>query len=147
MRAKTVGSRIGLAAAGIIGGYLLGFLFDPRLGRGRRNRFREKAGSSLRHTGHRTSGVLRDLRNRLRGTAIETRKMVSGSPHDADTVLVQRVRSEVGRSVALGRIYMTASDGRIEVSGDIPARDAPLLVERIRDVRGVRGLENKLTVH
>jgi hypothetical protein len=62
-----------------------------------------------------------------------------------DDVLVERVRSKIGRCVSHPRaIEVSAHDGRVVLSGKVLQRESPRLLSAVWGVRGVRGIENQL---
>jgi hypothetical protein len=65
----------------------------------------------------------------------------------SDAVLVERVRSKVGRWVSHpGSIHVTATDGHVVLSGTVLADEADGLVSCVRSVPGVCSLETELDV-
>jgi hypothetical protein len=70
--------------------------------------------------------------------------------HDrpADEVLVDRVRSRIGRVVSHpSAIVVGAKDGCITLSGPVLASEVRSLVSNVRRVMGVQHVENALDVH
>jgi hypothetical protein len=94
-----------------------------------------------------TLGVaLRDLGNRTYGTFAEVQSALNrrGS---SDAVVCQRVRSKLGHFVSHpGAIDVTATDGRITLSGPVLASEVDGLLSAVGSVRGVIGVENRLNV-
>ncbi|MDQ3944311.1 MAG: BON domain-containing protein, partial [Actinomycetota bacterium] len=123
------------------------FLFDPARGRRRRALLRDRAVHSL-HAGTRGAGATaRDLNNRARGVLARGRSVVDRSPVD-DDVLTARVRSALGRLCRHPRsIEVVARDGRVTLSGPILGDDVRQVLRGVRDVPGVRDVENRLDVH
>src|SRR5690606_21515297 len=59
-----------------------------------------------------------------------------------------RVRAAIGREVAHpSSIEVDAHDGIVTLSGPILADEAPRLLQCVRDVRGVRDVEDRLELH
>src|SRR5262249_34570433 len=68
--------------------------------------------------------------------------------HVSEHVLVERVRSKLGRYVShVHAIMVTARDGRVTLSGPILAQEMNDLISGVCSVRGVTDVENRLEVH
>jgi uncharacterized membrane protein len=133
-----VGS-FGLGAATI-------YLSDPELGRRRRKLLADKAV----HLGHRLGdgmeGISRDLPNRSQGLIAELRARTDGGPV-SDAVLVNRVRSKIGRAIDHpGAIEVQAQEGRVTLSGPVLRDEVDDLLACVRSVPGVVGVEDRLMV-
>ena len=134
----------------LIGGVGLGaglmYFFDPQLGRRRRAVLRDRLTSLLRQTGGVVCDRARDLRNRGSGLLAEARSRLA--PEEvSDDVLVERVRSQVGRVVSHPRaLDVRAEGGRVVLSGPVLADEVEDLLCCVESVRGVRGVENRLDV-
>lgn len=132
---------------GIGAGAALMYFLDPHRGTRRRNLVRDK----IVHAGHAASDALgpasRDIRNRAQGVAGEARSRFTGGDAD-DAVIVARVRSSIGRAVSHpGAITVTAEQGRVILGGPVLEGDLDPLLEKVRGVRGVRTVDNRLEVH
>ena len=65
-----------------------------------------------------------------------------------DEVLIDRVRSKIGRVVShAGAVEVAATDGRVTLSGPVLVSEADKLMRGVRLVRGVKDVENQLEVH
>lgn len=148
-RSSTTGgtdSALSLLGAAGIGAALMYFL-DPERGARRR----KTAVDKLVHAGHVTEEALekagRDFGNRAGGAAAAARSRFSEDDAD-DVVIAERVRAELGRFVSHpGAITVECSEGRITLHGAVLAREADELLDRVRGVRGVRDVEDRLEVH
>lgn len=123
------------------------YYLDPARGRYRRALVRDQ----LVHGEHRAmhgAGVAgRDARNRFAGFAAQLRSLF-GSERPDDVVLVQRVRSCLGRVVTHPHsLKVDANDGVVTLSGQILEEEVPLLIDCTLGVPGVRDLKNQLEVH
>lgn len=140
--------RRGMSLLGGLGlGVGLMYLFDPDRGKRRRSLIRDKGVHVLfsaeelldvgaRDLGHRTSGLVADLKSRL------------SQELPSDEVLVARVRSKLGRYVSHPRaIVVQANVGDVTLSGPILANEAPILLKAIGAMPGVLHVENRLTIH
>jgi uncharacterized membrane protein len=132
---------------GIGAGALLMYFLDPDRGRRRRVGLRDKA----IHAGHqiqREAGKAgRDLRNRMRGVAAETRSRIKRSSM-TDSDLIPRVRAKLGRFVRNPHaIEVTASGGTVLLTGDVLRSEVDRLLAAIARIRGVKEISNRLTVH
>jgi hypothetical protein len=129
-------------------GAVLMYLLDPERGRRRRAMVRDRVASRACDTEVFLKKSRRDLGNRARGFAAETRsRFVREGPVD-DDVLAERVRSKMGRFVSHpGAIEVTADEGWIRLEGQILADEVDHLVSAVQSVRGVEGVDNKLEIH
>lgn len=135
--------------AAALGGAALAYYLDPHSGRRRRHLTRDKAVSLARHGERRGRRLVRHATSDVYGVA---RRFASGRVPDNeaevdDATLVDRVESIVfrGRDIPKGQININAENGVVFLRGEV---DRPELLEeleaRVRKVRGVRGVENKL---
>lgn len=134
------------AGAGI--GAALIYFFDPERGARRRALLRDQ----LIHSGHKlqdaADATAADLRNRARGYGASLRSPLSSEPPPGEAVLNERVRAAIGRVVTHpGAIEPTSSNGIVTLAGPVLAREVPLLIDRVLDVRDVSGVVNRLEVH
>lgn len=136
-----------IMAIGLALGAGLMYFLDPERGARRRALVRDK----LLHTSHeledRAVSSVRRARNRAIGIAHETRAQLTEGAVD-DVVLVERVRSELGRAVANPKaINVTAERGHVVVSGRVLAADVRHILRAVKSVRGVALVDNQLEVH
>lgn len=139
-------TRTGVIGAGLGAGAM--YLLDPQRGRRRRAMLRDgisaRADDSQRF--FRKSG--RDMGNRARGVAAKTRNRIFPAGEVDDEVLVERVRSKMGRYVSNpGAIEVLAEDGRITLRGPVLAWEAGSLVRAVGSVRGVAEVDDRLDRH
>lgn len=134
-------------AGSILAGVGLMYLLDPERGKRRRALLRDKVLRSADAAGGALGTTGRDLRNRTRGVFAEARSLVTRS-RVSDEVLVERVRSKLGRVVTHpSSIEVDARDGHVTLSGPVLAREVDELLSCVSSVRGVEGIENNLEVH
>lgn len=138
----------GLAfGAGVGLGSGLMFLLDPDRGKRRRALLRDKCVSAARKTGEGFEVTARDLRNRTQGLMTEVQSRFSSERAD-DSVLVERVRSKMGRIVSHPKaVEVSAQNGRVVLSGPILATEVPELLARVNKVKGVNEVMNHLEQH
>jgi osmotically-inducible protein OsmY len=136
-------NKINILAAGAVGASLM-YILDPILGKRRRAILRDKAFhySKVAERGMNTSA--RNAAHRLRGLAA-----LSGHAFQSedvfDDVLVERVRSAMGRVVSHpSSIEVHARGGLITLSGEVPEEEHHGLLNRVRRVRGVHMVDDKL---
>jgi len=135
----------------IVGGAALGamaaYVLDPYRGKRRRAIFRDKARSALLHMQHLARVSARDLRHRVQGLLAAPRPFVrSGVPDDL--VLIERARAKMGRVVSHPHaIQIGACAGRITLSGPIVAGEAGPLLDAVRSVWGVSGIDDHLVAY
>jgi osmotically-inducible protein OsmY len=101
----------------------------------------------LTHAGHEledaTRATARHARNRATGLVHEASARVRERGGVDDRVLEERVRSAIGRKISNpGDVEVTAEDGRVTLTGDVPPDEVQTLVRAVRSVRGVQGVTN-----
>ncbi len=139
--------RKGVALVGGLGlGAALMYVFDPDRGKGRRALIRDKVDSAAHKFGDAAEKMGRDIGNRAQGVVAETKSLFRFE-EVPDDVLVQRVRSRLGRlPVQIGALEVTAHDGIVTLRGEILADEVPRVMRAARFVRGVKAADNHLTV-
>jgi uncharacterized membrane protein len=123
------------------------YLFDPDRGRRRRARLRDAAVHLVNAADDAIGKTARDLSNRASGFVAEINSAFRRE-EVIDDVLVARVRSKLGRVVSHPHaIEVSADQGRVTLKGDILSSEADPLLKAVSNVRGVRGVENRLEAH
>jgi osmotically-inducible protein OsmY len=124
------------------------YLLDPGTGKGRRALVRDKARSYWQRTGDLISKTARDASNRTRGLLVETRTRLRSADEPDDSVVTARVRAQIGHVVSnAGALGVTAHQGRVTLSGPIPAHEVEKLLSTVESVPGVTTVVNQLEVH
>jgi hypothetical protein len=143
------GQAIWLAVGCTLSGVALTFFCDPRQGRRRRTMMRDQSLARVRRLG-------RGVRSLWRGAAADaygaSHRIVHLAPRqsdlpDDDETLLQRVESQLfrDRDVPKGNLNITAEHGTITLRGQLDSiDDITHLVNRVRHIHGVRGIENLL---
>ena len=136
----TFGAGLGLGTG-------LMFLLDPDRGKRRRALLRDKCVSAARKTGEGFEVTARDLRNRTQGIVTDIQSRFSSEPVD-DAVLVDRVRSKLGRIVSHpSAVHVTAQNGNVTLGGPILTAEVPELLACVNRVNGVNEVINNLETH
>lgn len=122
------------------------YFLDPDKGARRRSLLRDQ----LVHGGHELDEAaragVRHVRNRTKGLAHEAKAGLT-ERHVDDRKIVERVRSEMGRTLSRpGAVHVDATDGRVTLSGDVPSDEVQQLVRTVKGVRGVEAVDNRLDV-
>lgn len=140
--------RFGLAILGSLGlGAGLMYVLDPDRGTTRRALIRGKGEHLGQASTDRTEGATRDLGNRATGLLAAMRARLLQGPV-SDEVLVDRVRSAIGRAVSHpSAILVVAQDGRVTVSGQVLDREVDALLDAVRTTPGVAEIEEQLETH
>lgn len=121
------------------------FLLDPDRGKRRRSLVMDKLALVTRKTGDCIEVTSRDVSNRTRGLIAEIKARLS-SEQPEDAVLVDRVRSKLGRIVSHpAAIVVNADNGNITLAGPILANEVPHLLSCVKWVPGVQNVN--LEVH
>jgi hypothetical protein len=130
---------IGIGAAAM-------YTLDPQTGERRRalardkmtkaqKRVRETAGMTARDLGNRSAGVIAGFRSRISAQEV------------SDEVLEGRVRSKLGFLVRHPSAITTqVSNGRVVLSGPVLSDEAQQLIDGVRRIHGISGVENNLEV-
>lgn len=149
VRAEQLGILRGILMLGCTGlGAGMMYMLDPRLGRRRRALVRDKAQAYWRRIGKFISETARDARHRTYGLIAETRTQLRGADVPEDPVLVARVRAQIGHVVShAGTIDVTAHQGRVTLSGSMPAHEVEKLLSAVASVAGVTAVVNRLEVN
>jgi osmotically-inducible protein OsmY len=131
---------------GVVLGAGIMYYMDPDRGARRRALVRDQ----LVHAGHEldesTRSGARHVRNRAGGLVHEAKAQLTEGEVE-DRVLVERVRSEMGRKLARpGEVEVYARDGEVVLTGSVASNEVQDLVRTVRSVRGVDRVENRLRV-
>jgi osmotically-inducible protein OsmY len=135
-------------ARGLLYGWLLAYLFDPRLGRGRRAHLRAWLTSRSRRLVRRGERAQRYATSLAYGKtqALRHRREAPKPPPD-DVTLAHKVESIIFRDhdVPKGQINVNAEDGVVTLRGEVPDQTMlDALVARTREIGGVRRVESLL---
>lgn len=135
--------------AGAAVGAIAMYLTDPDRGRRRRALARDKVQRLMNKTGGAFEVTSRDLGNRVQGLRAEAgRRLMGSNVMSDDELLVERVRSKLGRAVSHPHaIKVEANQGSMTLSGPILADEKENLLMVARDVRGVMNVIDNLDVH
>lgn len=134
-----------LTSIGIGAGLM--YFYDPARGNRRRALVRDKIASVRERSDDAIDVAMRDLRNRTRGVLAEAMGRLSeeGAP---DWLIAERVRAELGRLIRYSSaIDVSVDSGRVFLSGPILTPDHDRILRLISRVRGVKGVEDQLTLH
>ena len=136
-----------LFGAGLGIGTGLMYLLDPDKGNRRRALLRDKWMLATRKTGDCIEVTARDVRNRTRGLVASVQSRFTSEQAD-DSVLVDRVRSKLGRIVSHpSAIKVTSYDGKVTLSGPVLANEVSDLLSCVKWVHGVNEVVNALDIH
>ena len=134
-----------LGTAGLGAGLM--FLLDPDMGNRRRAILRDKVVSLIRLTAWAADKTSRDLKNRLFGTVYSTKSRFTDIAV-SDDVLVERVRSQMGRAVSHPHsVQVTAKSGRVTLTGEILSDELNDLLRSVSAVKGVARVNNQLNTY
>jgi len=141
-----VNKQLTAAAAGIAGAGIMYFL-DPVFGKRRRALLQEKARHFSKLAGRGMNVVARDSSHRIQGLVGESTHALRTEEVE-DDVLVERVRSAMGRAVSHPHsIEVDVTDGWVTLSGPVLAEEQRRLLQCVNKVRGVQFLEDRLEPH
>jgi uncharacterized membrane protein len=134
-----------------VGGIALGaglmFLLDPRRGAGRRAGLKSRAAHAVRATEALLESGARDLEQRARGTLAAAAARLRRDDAD-DEVIALRVRAALGRHTARAHaIAVEVRDGDVQLTGHVLSSEWQAIVDRMKRVRGVRRVVDRLEAH
>lgn len=137
-----------LLGAGI--GTAVAYLMDPDRGTARRTELTDKLGSTARDLGSTAQDKASYAAGVAQGAVVEKAKERFDGDDDVDPhTLRQRVQSEViGQTEgALDVVVVVHDEGRVALKGRVKDQETErTLVERTRAVKGVRDVDDELTV-
>ena len=134
------------ALVGVGVGAALMYFLDPDRGRRRRALVRDKVEAAGNKAQDYAEQMGRDLGNRAYGMFAETKSILRGEGV-TDNVLVDRVRAKLGRyPTQLGAVGVEVNDGIVTLRGPILASELETILGATKYVRGVKGVDNQLTV-
>jgi uncharacterized membrane protein len=134
--------------AGFAAGAALMYFADPTRGRRRRAVARDKFFAGYRDVKDELDKAQRDFRNRSHGATAGISAWWRPESTD-EPVLVERVRSAVGRAVSHPHAICVRAEpnGRIMLEGPVLRHELDYLLKRVRSVRGVREVIDRLEIH
>jgi osmotically-inducible protein OsmY len=141
--ARRVGTTL---LAGAIGA-AAAFFLDPVSGRRRRQVVGDKVGSAFRGVRERMARRGRYLQGRAAGALEESRRTGTDRIPENDQTLAHKVESEAlgYAGVPSGRVNVNAERGVVILRGQVESpSDAQRIEKLVREVDGVRGVENLL---
>jgi len=123
------------------------YYFDPDRGTRRRSLMRDRVNRARSKARRTADAAVKDVTNRTRGTFAELRGAI-GSQFVPDEVLVERVRSKLGRCVSQpSSIQVSAHDGCVALSGSVVAGEIRNLLSAVQAIHGVIGISNALEMN
>jgi len=140
-------------SAAVVGALALGvgamWLMDPARGRGRRAWIGQKATRFFNETSRFLNATGRHLRNKGKGYYHETAGAVRhAGEYLGDSAIAERVRSALGR-IGIGgssSVGVRCNEGRVTLTGRCASDDVDRVLVIVRDVEGVRGIDNYMEV-
>lgn len=124
------------------------YLLDPDRGARRRAGVRNKLIHSRHQIVRAADVVSKDLAHRTKGTLAEIKHSLSSSEGVPDEVLVERVRSKLGRAVSHPHaVHVNVHEGKISLSGLVLVNELEELISALQSIPGVESIENRLEIH
>lgn len=120
------------------------YFFDPVKGRRRRALVRDQ-GEAARHD-FESFARARSKRaaDRMKGAVARTRAAVAAEPVD-DERLHDRIRAKLGHLIEHpSAVEVAVQEGRVVLSGRVDAEELDDLLDAVRSMLGVAGVENRL---
>src|SRR5437870_1935475 len=134
--------------ANFLAGATVMYFADPICGRRRRATTRDRFAAGWRDVTNELDKAERDLWNRTHGFASAISSLWT-RPNADSPVLVERVRSGIGRAVSHPHAIQARAEanGRIILEGPVLRHELDYLLKRVAAVRGVTEVVNRLEVH
>ncbi len=131
-----------------LGGAGLMYFADPGRGKRRRAAVRDKVAAGWRDVTNEIDKAERDLRNRAHGLGAGVSSLWKKTDADGP-VLVERVRSTVGRAVSHPHAIRVRSggNGQIIFEGPVLLDELDYLLKRVKAVPGVRQTVSRLEIY
>ncbi len=124
------------------------YFFDPEKGRRRRALVADQFTHACCSLEDFFGKATRDLGNRARGMITEVGRRFREEPAPDDHIVVDRVRSMLGRYTSHPRaIEVAALNGHVVLRGPILAREVEGLLQAVSRVPGVVHVANELKIH
>jgi len=140
------GSALVACALAAVAGAAIMYFLDPAWGRGRRAWLQQKAGRLGRDARRREHALARHALDHVQGALHTIHGVVDGAEDVEDVVLVERVRTALGRTIANPHgIDVKAFDGRVVLRGPVTPEELAEIVACTQRVRGVREVDNRLS--
>ena len=135
---------IAAAATGIVFGYYL----DPRAGRSRRIRLRDRLKKIIKNVLRHEQLAFKDLEHRAQGGLCAIRNGLRERTGVDESVLHDRIRAVLGHYCSHPHgIKVQVTQGKVMLSGELPQGEATALLTAVRRVRGVSGVLDYLIRH
>lgn len=138
---------LGLLVIGAAGGAAASHFLDPDRGRTRRAKAADQLGAAARTSLREAERQLDYTAGRVKGAAVEAAKTFAPERDLDERTLKHKVESEVlGHvDVPTGEVLVSARGGVVELRGQVSTQSQiDEILNRTRDVQGVRGVENLL---
>ena len=124
------------------------YFFDPKAGRRRRTRTRDKAQRAARKLRAAYDVTARDARHRAQGLQAMGRRLLRRDGEVSDEKLIGRVRAVLGRYVSHPHaVEVDAHEGEVSLAGPILQHEVAALLGAVKGVPGVRRVSNQLQAH
>jgi uncharacterized membrane protein len=136
-----------IAISAFAAGAAFMYFSDPNRGKRRRVLVRDKAAKSWHKVTALAEKAQRDLFNRAEGAFSELTAALEDR-HAEDNVLIERVRSQVGRAVSHPHaIEVGTEDGKVVLKGLVLRDEVDHLLNAVRSVPGIEDVVNRLETH
>jgi len=136
-----------IAISAFAAGAAFMYFSDPNRGKRRRALVRDKVAKTWHQVTSLADKAQRDMFHRAEGAFSEL-KAEFGDRHPDDVVLIERVRSHVGRAVSHPHaMEVGAQRGKVTLKGPVLADEVDHLLQTVRSVPGVEEVVNRLEIH
>ena len=131
-------------AAVFVAGAAVMYFFDPVKGRRRRALVRDR-GTAVRHDLENFARTKsKRAADHMKGAMARTRAAFAGEPVD-DERLRDRIRAKLGHLVEHpSAVEVAVQDGRVVLSGRVDAEELDDLLDAVKSMLGVAGVESRL---
>jgi osmotically-inducible protein OsmY len=144
---RTMNRQLRKMIVGTLGSAALMYLMDPEKGDERRAALRDQFTKFMNTATQKTEAVIEQISDRAQGVAAETKRKLS-TEEVSDEVMVARVRSAMGHVLTNAHeVEVLANQGLITLTGSVPSAETDTLINTIKALPGVHGVENRLEAY
>lgn len=141
-------NKLAWMAIGALAGGFLAYIFDPVSGHRRLAFARDKAVRMKNDLNAQSQRKMRNLRGHAKGVIFHVKKFGKSVPPVDDFVLIERVRSYLGRALEHPRsLDIYVENGEVTLSGAILSKDVQRAIQCAKHVPGVKSVINRFEIH
>lgn len=146
-KVRTMKRQLRKMIVGTLGSAALMYLMDPEKGNERRAKLRDQVTKFMNKATTQTEALIEQISDRAQGAAAEATRKLS-TEDVSDEVMVARVRSAMGHVLTNAQeVEVMANQGLITLTGSVPNAESEALINTIKALPGVHGVDNRLEAY